>query len=85
MMLIAEVLSESTEAFDGEDKFHHCQPLESLTEYVLIARDTQPVECRRPTTDNTWQSVVHEDDNRVELTSLGIEFDIAELYRGLDG
>jgi Uma2 family endonuclease len=82
--LIAEVLSESTEDFDQDDKFQDYQQLESFVEYMLIGQDTQRVACRRRTADNTWQSVSYGASDRVVLKSLGLEFDMAELYRGLD-
>ena len=82
--LIAEVLSESTEKFDQTDKFTDYQKLESLEEYVLISQDTQRVECRRRTEQNTWETTIYETGDRVTLTSLELEFEIARLYRGLD-
>ena len=83
--LIAEVLSESTQAFDLGKKFEDYCKLDSLEEYVLIFQDTQRVECRRRTADNTWETVVYQAEDTVALKSLGLEFDMAELYRGLDG
>jgi Uma2 family endonuclease len=82
--LIAEVLSESTQAFDLGKKFEDYCKLDSLEEYVLIFQDIQQVECRRRTADNTWKTVVYQAGEPVALKSLGLEFDIAELYRGLD-
>src|SRR5207245_3961483 len=40
-ILIVEVLSESTEAYDRGDKFAHYCRLPSLLEYVLVASDRQ--------------------------------------------
>lgn len=83
--LIAEVLSESTEAFDVGEKFEDYQQLDSLEEYVLIAQETQRVECRHRTAAGSWETVVYQRGDRVILASLGLEFDLCELYRGLDG
>ncbi|MGD1901914.1 MAG: Uma2 family endonuclease [Geitlerinemataceae cyanobacterium] len=82
--LIAEVLSKSTEKFDRTDKFTNYQKLDNLEEYVLIEQDAQRVECRRRNADNIWETTVYETGDRVTLTSLNLEFDIARLYRGLD-
>lgn len=82
--LIAEVLSTSTQAFDTDEKFADYQHLASLTEYLLIAQDRPQVECRRRTAEGTWETVNHSAGDRVVLASLGLEFDLAELYRGLD-
>lgn len=82
--LIAEVLSDSTQVLDFGKKFEDYGKLDSLEEYILIFQDTQQVECRRRTADNTWKTVVSKFGDAVALKSLGLEFDMAELYRGLD-
>jgi Uma2 family endonuclease len=43
-VLVIEVLSESTEAFDRGAKFHAYQTLDSLKEYVLVAQDRPVIE-----------------------------------------
>jgi Uma2 family endonuclease len=83
--LIVEVLSPSTEAFDTDEKFKDYQRLASLEEYVLISQNTQRVECRRRTPNDIWETTVYEAGDRPVLKSIGLEFAIAELYRGLDG
>ncbi|WP_353258262.1 Uma2 family endonuclease [Prochlorothrix hollandica] len=82
--LIAEVLSQSTEDFDRTDKFTDYQKLDSLEEYILISQDTERVECRRRQPDNTWTTTVYQTGDRITLTSINLEFDIDQLYRGLD-
>ncbi|MEB3290359.1 MAG: Uma2 family endonuclease [Leptolyngbya sp.] len=82
--LIVEVLSESTKSFDLGKKFEDYCKLSSLEEYVLIFQDAQQVECRRRTADDIWETVVYQAGDSVFLKSLGLEFDIADLYRGLD-
>ncbi len=81
---IAEVLSSSTQAFDRGEKWEDYQKLDSLEEYVLISQQDQYVECRRRTSDNTWDTVIYRASDRVLLKSLGLEFAVSELYRGLD-
>ena len=82
--LIAEVLSSSTQAFDVGDKFDDYKQIDSLDEYVLISQQTQRVECRRRISEGVWESVIYEAGDRVVLESIGLEFAIASLYRGLD-
>src|SRR5579872_5325028 len=43
-MVIIEVLSRSTEAYDRGDKFTHYRSLESLRDYVLVAQSKYQVE-----------------------------------------
>ena len=82
--LVAEVLSSSTQAFDSSDKFEDYKKIEALEEYVLISQDVQQVECYRKQADHTWKSVVYRKGDLVSLSSIGLNFDIAKLYRGLD-
>lgn len=82
--LVAEVLSTSTEAFDKDEKFEDYKQLGSLQEYVLISQESQQVECRRRNEAGRWDVEVYKAGDRVVLTNLGLELDIAELYRGLD-
>jgi Uma2 family endonuclease len=82
--LIVEVLSSSAETFDRGEKFEDYQQLEAMEEYVLISQDYQQVECRRRTPTNTWETTGYEVGDRVTLKSIDLEFEISELYRGLD-
>lgn len=82
--LVVEVLSPSTQVFDLGEKFDDYRQIESLEEYVLIFQDSQRVECRRRTLMNTWETVVYGTGDQVLLSSIDLEFEIAELYRGLD-
>lgn len=82
--LIVEVLSSSTQVFDQGEKWEDYQKLDSLEEYVLISQLDQVVECRCRTSVNTWESVLYRVGDQVILKSIGLEFSISELYRGLD-
>lgn len=81
---IAEVLSQSTENFDRGAKASDYQKLDCLEEYILVSQDIQQVECRRRTGNGNWETTVYKTGDRVTLTSLDLEFDIARLYRGLN-
>ncbi|MGD1930900.1 MAG: Uma2 family endonuclease [Leptolyngbyaceae cyanobacterium] len=82
--LIAEVLSPSTQAFDLDEKFKDYQQLDSLEEYVLIFQESQQVECRRRTVTNTWETTTYTAGDRLSLKSIDLEFDISQLYLGID-
>ncbi len=83
--LIAEVLSPSIQDCDRGDKFEDYQKIDALEEYLLISQDQRQVECRRRNPDSTWSTIIYGEGDRVTLTSIGLEFVIADLYRGLDG
>jgi Uma2 family endonuclease len=53
-MVIVEVLSPSTEAFDRGRKFEKYQTIESLKDYVLVAQDRPRIELYSRQTDNQW-------------------------------
>ncbi|MEC4805241.1 MAG: Uma2 family endonuclease [Jaaginema sp. PMC 1079.18] len=82
--LIMEVLSPSTQVFDLGEKFSDYQQLESLAEYVLISQNSLRVECRRRTQSQAWETVIYGEGEFVFLESINLEFDIAQIYRGLD-
>lgn len=82
--LIVEVLSKSTRAFDLGQKFEDYQQIPDLEEYVLIEQDQQRVECRRRRPDNTWETVIYGEGDRLTLQSIHLTFPIQQLYQGLD-
>lgn len=79
--LIIEVLSESTERYDRAEKFHHYRKLVSLEEYVLIAQDTQRVECYRRA--DTWDLHLYQQDQPACFESIGLELPLADIYEGV--
>jgi Uma2 family endonuclease len=80
-LLIVEVLSESTEAYDRGLKFARYRALESLREYVLISQ-TSPLVERYVRKDNgTWlYSAAEGLEASVALDSLGCVLPLAEVY-----
>ncbi len=54
-VLIVEVLSKSTEAYDREDKFAACQSILSLQEYILVSGEEVRVEYFRKRTASQWE------------------------------
>lgn len=78
--LIIEVLSDATERYDRAEKFHRYRKLPSLEEYVLIAQDTQRVECY--SRDEQWDLRLYQTGERVLLQSIGLELAVAEIYEG---
>lgn len=79
--LIIEVLSDATERYDRAEKFHHYRKLPSLEEYVLIAQDTQRVECYRRA--EQWDLRLYQAGERALLQSIGLELPVAEIYEGI--
>ncbi|MBF0526883.1 MAG: Uma2 family endonuclease [Deltaproteobacteria bacterium] len=79
-MVIVEVLSDSTEAYDRGAKFAHCRRLPSLTEYVLIAQDKVCVEHYVRQGKQWLLSEVDGLDGTIQLDSIGCSLSLEEIY-----
>jgi Uma2 family endonuclease len=53
-IVLVEVLSDSTEAYDRGGKFAHYRRLESLRDYVLVSQNEPLVECFSRQADQRW-------------------------------
>src|ERR1044071_5913881 len=58
-IVLVEVLSKSTEAYDRGEKREHYQQIASLREYVLIAQDRREIEVHARDTGGSWQRSVY--------------------------
>ncbi len=78
-VLLAEVLSPSTERWDRGGKFTHYQKLPSLRIYLLVNQDRQWVEWyeRR---DDGWHYHCAGPGDPVVLQALGVTLDVDTLY-----
>lgn len=80
-MVIIEILSESTEAYDRGKKFEHYQSLESLREYVLISQDPYRVEQYVRQDDRTWTySEFHQAEEIVHLPTIDCTLPLKDIY-----
>lgn len=81
-VLIVEVLSHSTAAFDRGGKFAHYRLLDSLQEYVLIDTDTPRVEVFRRNAANRWELYPSTGlEAEVELASVDWQGTVADLLQ----
>lgn len=82
-IVIIEILSPSTEAFDRGEKFSHYRQIESLQEYIIISQDRVNVEryLRKP---NEWGYTSFQDLNQqVPITSIACELSLEDIYKGV--
>ena len=80
-LVIVEVLSPSTEAYDRGEKFAQYRRLDSLTDYLLVSQDKMRVEhyVRQP--DSHWLlSEASGPDARVEIAALKCNLLLADVY-----
>lgn len=80
-VLLVEVLSKSTEAFDRGAKFQAYQGLESLREYLLVAQDKHAVEqyVRQPDESWTYRAVIGRESS-LQLPSIECSLDLGAVY-----
>jgi Uma2 family endonuclease len=85
-VLLIEVLSDSTAAYDRGEKFRHYQSIDSLREYLLIEQSTMRIEQYsiadgRP---RSWRRQDHADaGERVALPSIGSALAVGDIYAGV--
>ena len=82
--VVAEVLSDSTQAYDRGQKFSWYRRLPSLREYLLVDPDSRVIELFRRGADGLF--TLHDMTGlpQVELTSIGCSLPAEEIFDGLD-
>lgn len=80
-VVLVEVLSDSTEAYDRGKKFEHYRTLPSLKHYVLVAQDRHSIDCFSCKPDGSWiltscQSL----DGKIELSAIECQLFAVEVY-----
>src|SRR5579859_1139525 len=82
-ILVFEVLSASTEAYDRGRKFSYYRSCPTIQEYVLIDTQQQSVEVFRRETENLWTLHTFSSGDTVELVSINVRFPVGDLYRNV--
>lgn len=79
--VIIEVLSPSTAAKDGREKFREYERIESLTDYILIRQQSMRVHhfSRRSATDWTIRIYTRPED-AVPISSVDVTLTLADIY-----
>jgi len=84
-LLIVEVLSRSTEAYDRGEKFRKYRSLTSFCEYLLVSQTEPYVEQYHNLDRNSndrWQWQVHSQlEQAIVLHSVNVELPLTEIYR----
>ena len=84
-ILIVEVLSPSTSAYDRGLKFKQYQKLPSLRHYLLVAQTTWRVEWYRRNEANEWViTVLTEPEEVLAIAELNLQLTVAEVYAETD-
>ena len=83
-VLVVEVLSDSTAAFDRGDKFADYRKLPSLQEYVIVDIDSRRVECFRRNAENHWVLYDFSCDGECEFASIGLSMPLAAVFEDVE-
>ncbi len=84
-LLIVEVLSKSTGAYDRKDKFSEYKTLDSFKEYVLIEQNGCSVESRFREEPTLWRETLVTDPNgSIHLSSIGCTISLADIYEEIE-
>jgi Uma2 family endonuclease len=79
-ILVVEVLSESTEAFDRGKKFLSYQQIPSLQEYLLVAQDEFVVEHYLRQEDGWLYTKAGGSDAALVLPALNCQIALSDIY-----
>lgn len=83
-IVIIEILSDSTEAYDRGKKFFHYQYISSFMEYILVSQDTYKIERFIRQKDNKWlYESFHTIEDSLTLDSIACTLPMHEIYRNL--
>ena len=84
-LLIAEVLSKGTRAYDRDEKFAAYRTIPSFQEYLLIDQYRLQVEQYSKTDANKWIFSEYSCmGDRLSLTSVAVEISLADLYENIE-
>jgi Uma2 family endonuclease len=83
ILIIIEVLSASTAAFDRENKVPDYRRIASVSEILLVDSGRCLVEIYRREGFDWRREIVADPDGVISLPSVGIEISMSELYDGL--
>ncbi|WP_072622765.1 Uma2 family endonuclease [Spirulina major] len=83
-IVVAEVLSPSTQQYDRAEKFAAYRTIPSIQDYLLIAQDQPQVEQYVKQTAKEWLYIDHQGTNAtMTLRSLNVEIALADLYEAI--
>lgn len=80
-LVLLEVLSRSTEAYDRGKKFEHYQTIESLSTYMLVAQDARRVEWYVRQEGGVWlYTEAHGDDAAFGIEAIACDLKLEDVY-----
>ena len=83
-ILLVEVLSESTAAYDRGLKFERYRLIDTLREVLLVEQDRPHLDLFRRETDGRWVLESFGPEGTLTLASLNLELPLATLYEDVE-
>jgi Uma2 family endonuclease len=80
-VVLVEVLSDSTEAYDRGDKAAHYRKIPSLREYLLVSQHRPRLELFRLSQVGHWELHEAGPGQTLELVSIGVQLPVDDIYR----
>ncbi|WP_437616662.1 Uma2 family endonuclease [Sorangium sp. So ce834] len=80
-IVLAEVLSDSSEAYDRGQKFAHYRRIPSLREYVLVSQHEPRIEVFHRNEDGSWTIREARAGEGAHLQAIGRTLSVDEVYR----
>ncbi len=79
-IVLVEVLSESTEAYDRGAKWAHYRRIASLREYVLVSQAEPLIEVYRRAESGRFELLEARAGESSDLASIGVTLDVSAVY-----
>lgn len=79
-LLLVEVLSDSTEAYDRGQKASHYRRIPSLRAYLMVSQHEAKLELQQREGEGPWILAEAGAGERLSISALGLELDVDELY-----
>jgi Uma2 family endonuclease len=84
-VVLIEVLSKSTQAYDRGEKFASYRTIPSLMEYLTVAQDKIHIEQYTRQPDDRWPLTEFTDPAAtIKLESIGVELRVADVYEKVE-
>ncbi len=83
-VLLIEILSPSTEAFDRGEKFTHYKSIPSFREYLLVAANKKHITQYVRQSERAWLQTEYGEGESLPLTTLECDLDVDEIYSGIN-
>jgi Uma2 family endonuclease len=83
-VVLVEILSPSTEAFDRGEKFTQYKSIPSLREYLLIPQNKKNVTHYSKQSERAWLQTEYSAGEVLQISSLECELDVDALYQGIN-